>query len=338
MTNPEYNDDNDINDNNGSIPGDKYHPRTIGINELRVEQFMTKKPIMARSNVNLPGGVDIMTTNNISNLVVVENRKPVGVLTEREVLHYLINYRTVPADKLLKDIVLQPFCTVNLKTTLLEAAKKMIRKKCRILVFSTGSTSTSSEVKGGRARNQDSNEKITGIITASDMAKAFAEQTDKDPTLRSVMSKRIYFVNLNDPIYDAIKIMYTANIGSVIVVEKEKNGNSDLKRRRLYGIFTERDLLTRVLSNDVSIDERVKDYCSTELLTAHMGLRATEAAKIMRIRNIKRLPLTTKGPATRTRGAKGTSISDETIRIDDKYNLEAIVTARDLVDLFQSNN
>lgn len=260
MTNPEYNDDNDINDNNGSIPGDKYHPRTIGINELRVEQFMTKKPIMARSNVNLPGGVDIMTTNNISNLVVVENRKPVGVLTEREVLHYLINYRTVPADKLQKDIVLQPFCTVHLKTTLLEAAKKMIRKKCRILVFSTGSTSTSSEVKGGRARNQDSNEKIIGIITASDMIKAFAEQTDKDPTLRSVMSKRIYFVNLNDPIYDAIKIMYTANIGSVIVVEKEKSGNSDLKRRRLYGIFTERDLLTRVLSNDVSIDEHVKDH------------------------------------------------------------------------------
>ena len=128
MTNPEYNDDIDINDDNDSIPGGKYHPRGIGINELKVEHFMTNNPVMARSNVNLPGGIDIMTTNNISNLVVVENRKPTGVLTEREVLHYLTNYRTIPADKLLKDIVLQPFCTVDLKTTLLDAAKKMIRK------------------------------------------------------------------------------------------------------------------------------------------------------------------------------------------------------------------
>jgi CBS domain-containing protein len=330
MTNPGYNDDNDINDDNDSIPGGKYHPRGIGINELKVEHFMTNNPVMVRSNVNLPGGVDIMITNNISNLVVVENRKPTGVLTEREVLHYLTNYRTIPADKLLKDIVLQPFCTVDLKTTLLDAAKKMIRKKCRILVSSTGS----SEVKGDSAGNQDSDEKIVGIITASDMVKAFAEQMDKDPTLRSVMSKRIYFVNLNDPIYDAIKIMYTDDIGSVIVVENERSGNSNSKRRRLYGIFTERDLLTRVLSNDVSIDEHVKDYCSTELLTAHIGIRATEAAKIMRIRNIKRLPLTTEVPATRTLGAT----LDEIIRIDNKYNLEAIVTARDLVDLFQSNN
>ncbi|MGE5662407.1 MAG: CBS domain-containing protein [Ignavibacteriales bacterium] len=334
MTNAEYNDNNDMNNDNDSIPGGKYHSRAIGINELKVEHFMTKNPVMARSNVNLPGGVDIMTTNNISNLIVVENRKPIGILTEREVLHYLTNYKTIPADKLLKDIVLQPFCIVNLKTTLLEAAKKMIRKKCRILVSCT----SGSEVKGGPTRNEDSNENITGIITASDMVKAFAEQSDEDPALISVISKRIYSVNLNDPIYDAIKIMDTADIGSVIVVENETSGNSNSKRRRLYGIFTERDLLTRVLSNDVSIDEHVKDYCSTELLTAHMGIRATEAAKIMRIRNIKRLPLTTEVPATRTLRAEETSTSDETIRIDDKYNLEAIVTARDLVDLFQSNN
>jgi CBS domain-containing protein len=334
VTNPEYNDNGMNNDNDSrNSRGAKYHPRSIGIKELKVEHFMTKNPVMARSNVNLPGGVDIMTTNNISNLVVIENRKPIGVLTEREVLHYLTNYRTIPTDKLLKEIVLQPFCMVDLKARLLDAAKKMIRKKCRILVSRKGG----SEVNTGSARNQYGDEEIVGIITASDMVKAFAEQADKDPTLRSVMSKRIYSINLNDSIYDAIKIMYTANIGSVIVVHGEKSENSSNKKM-LYGLFTERDLLARVLSNDVSIDERVKDYCSTELLTAGIGLRATEAAKIMRIRNIKRLPLTTEVPAARPPGAEGATTSDETIRVDDKYNLAAIVTARDLVDLFQSNN
>ncbi|HZD33690.1 MAG TPA: CBS domain-containing protein [Nitrososphaeraceae archaeon] len=323
----EYNAGNDI---NTDIPSEKYHPRTIGINELKVEHFMSKNPVMTRSNVNLPGGVDVMTTNNISNLVVVENRKPIGVLTEREVLRYLANYRIIPADRLLKDVALQPFCIMNLKATLLGAAKKMIRKKCRILV-----SNASSNASAGSTKDLDSKELIVGIITASDMVKAFAQQIDKDPTLRSVMSKRVYFVNLNDTIYDAINIMHMQNIGSVIVVENEKGYWGT---RRLYGIFTERDLLTRVLLNDVSIDEPVKDYCSTELLTASMGIRATEAAKIMSLRNIKRLPLITEVPTTRRLGGKRKSTSDETIRIDDRRNLEAIITARDLVDLFQNNN
>lgn len=318
---------------NNDIPSEKYHPRTIGINELKVEHFMSKNPVMTRSNVNLPGGVDVMITNNISNLVVVENRKPIGVLTEREVLRYLANYRITPADKLLKDVALQPFCIVNLKATLLGAAKKMIRKKCRILV-----SNASSNASAGSTKDLDSKEQIVGIITASDMVKAFAQQIDKDPTLRSVMSKRVYFVNLNDTIYDAINIMHMQNIGSVIVVENEKNENSYWGTRRLYGIFTERDLLARVLLNDVSIDEPVKDYCSTELLTASVGIRATEAAKIMSLRNIKRLPLITEVPTTRRLGGKRKSTSDEIIRIDDRRNLEAIITARDLVDLFQNNS
>ena len=123
---------------NDSFGSDKYHSRDIGIKELKVEHFMTKNPIVARSIVNFPGGVDIMTTNNISNLVVVENRKPIGVLTEREILHFLTNYKTIPVDRLLKDVALQSFCKANSNTTLLDAAKKMITKKCRILVFSGG--------------------------------------------------------------------------------------------------------------------------------------------------------------------------------------------------------
>ena len=73
---------NDDHKRNGSIWSNKYHSRDIGIKELRVEHFMTKNPIVARTIVNFPGGVEVMITNNISNLVV-ENRRPVGILTER---------------------------------------------------------------------------------------------------------------------------------------------------------------------------------------------------------------------------------------------------------------
>jgi CBS domain-containing protein len=320
---------------NGLIRSNKYHSRDIGIKELKVEHFMTKNPIVARSVVNFPGGVDVMITNNISNLVVVENRKPIGILTEREILRYLTNYKTIPSGRLLKNVVLQPFCKVNLNTMLLEAARKMIVKKCRVLVFSGGSGSgIQGGVTEGSDTNKQGNEELIGIITASDMVRAFAEQKDRNPSLKSVMSKSIAFISSDDSIYDAVKIMHMRNIGSVIVVEDGKNDTLEpVKKRRLCGIFTERDLMTRVLSNDVSIDEPVGDYCSTELLTAQMGTKAIEAAKVMFLRKIKRLPLTTEAAATRD-----SSSLPEAIRIDDKYNLEGMVTARDLVDVFQHND
>jgi CBS domain-containing protein len=77
--------------NNDISPSDtRYrYDRGTGINELKVEHFMTKNPVIAHSNANFAGGVGIMTTNGISNLVVTENKEPIGILTEREILHYL---------------------------------------------------------------------------------------------------------------------------------------------------------------------------------------------------------------------------------------------------------
>ena len=307
----------------------------IKMNELKVEHFMTKSPVIAHSNVNFPGGVDIMTAKGIGNLVVIENGKPIGILTEREILRYLSSSGKIPTDKLLRDIELQPFCKVNPRCTVLEAAKKMITEKCRILIFNGRSDSEDKLDRG------NGDYEFVGIITASDMVRAFGKQTEKDPSLESVISKTIEYVDINDSIYRAINIMYDRNIGSVIVVEDIKEDTSvvevDKRKRKLHGIFTERDLLTKVLSKDVSLNERVKDYCSTEMLTADMGVSATVAANIMLISKIKRLPLVTGMAADTSQTEESLTSLGIVIQKDDKHKLSAIVTARDLVDSFQSN-
>jgi hypothetical protein len=56
----------------------------------------------------------------------------------------------------------------------------------------------------------------------------------------------------------------------------------------------------------------------------------------MLIRKIKRIPLVTEVEAKGAIGKGEASISSETIQNDDKYNLVAIVTARDLVEVFES--
>jgi hypothetical protein len=62
------------------------------------------------SNVNFPGGVAVMTINHqlsIGNLIV----KPIGILTEREIIKHLVNEKRIP-NKLLAKITLQFFSHV----------------------------------------------------------------------------------------------------------------------------------------------------------------------------------------------------------------------------------
>jgi len=304
------------------------YPREIPITDLKVTHYMTINPNAVNSNVNLPGAVAIMIIKSIGNLIVKQHQRPIGILTEREVIEYLANEKEIP-NKLLSDMVLQPFFSVHPNTTVLHAATMMIQKKGRILVFDRDAEEKEDKDTGNEKNynqynnkhNNDTiidkqqdiykekknkNEKLVGIITASDMVRAFSKTTI-NPSLESIMTRRIFDVDFDSHLINAIDIMYKERIGSVIVNKDEKP----------YGIFTERDLLTKILSKEVRLDERVGDYCPNELITAEigeMGMTAGEAAETMHIAKIKRLPL----------------------RKDHK--IVGIVTARDLVELYQSQS
>ena len=49
-------------------------------------------------------------------------------------------------------------------------------------------------------RQYNKNDKLVGIITASDMVRAFATQTTTNLSLESVMSRRIFGVDVNNNI------------------------------------------------------------------------------------------------------------------------------------------
>jgi CBS domain-containing protein len=320
----------------------------IRMDELKVEYFMSKNPVTAHSNVNFPGAIDIMTTKGIGNLIVVENKEPIGIFTEREILYYLSQYGKLHTEKLLGDIELQSFCRVNMESTVLEAANKMILEKCRILVFDGDGVGDSVSIGDELKHNSSvtpgtahAPPKIAGIITASDMIRAFSKQTEKDPPLESIVTRKIEYVDVNSTIYDAVKLMFKQNIGSVIVVDdfqediETKTGSNHMENRKLYGIFTERDLLTKILAKDVNLGERIEPYCSKEVITADKQVTGTVAASTMLMYKIKRLPLITRmvseveKPDTKT--GTGTKILK-----GDNHKVEGIITARDLVELFQS--
>jgi signal-transduction protein with cAMP-binding, CBS, and nucleotidyltransferase domain len=97
--------------------------------------------------------------------------------------------------------------------------------------------------------------------------------------------------------------MYEKRVGSVIVDGK----NSEFR------IFTERDLVFKVLNNRVNLDEAINLYSSFPLITAP-DILANEAANIMAQHHIKRLVLR------------------------DQEKISGIVTVRDIIDAYQSKS
>lgn len=252
----------------------------LKMTKLLVGNYMTAYPISVKPSVPFKTVINFMAENGFATLIVMEEQSttPLGVLTEREILHYIVSEGKIP-DKPIKDLFVQPFVSVTPDTPVLEAAKLMISKRSRILVFAD-------------------KDKLVGIITASDMLRAF-RKTLISPTLDKVMSTKIQQCPYDTSILNASKILHEKNIGSVLV-----------SRDSLHGIFTQRDLV-RVLEKEVDLTSKVGDHSSFPLVTAKKGILANEAASIMAAKNIKRLVLT-EGEA-----------------------LSGIVTARDIVDAFQ---
>jgi len=102
------------------------------------------------------------------------------------------------------------------------------------------------------------------------------------PTVRDVMSTKVVSVDIGETAENACKIMGERHVGSVIVTM----GN------RPVGIFTERDLLSKIIPKNVDLRKaKVGDYMAKPLVTVkpEMGLR--EVARIMAQLHIRRLPV-----------------------------------------------
>jgi CBS domain-containing protein len=259
-------------------------------NKLKVADFMTANPVTIQAVAKFPEAIAIMASKAIGNLVVTENNNKtvIGLITEREILQYLSLNQEIP-NKEISFVTIQPYTKITPQETIYVAARSMISNKTRLLVFDNHDDN-----------DDDRSNRLVGIITASDIVRAF-RTTDRNPTIEDVMNTKIFDILYDESIFEAVRILHEKRVGSVIVIKDKKP----------YGIFTERDVLTKVISKGVQLSERVGDACSKPLITGQRGIRANEAANIMSINSVKRLPLIQDG------------------------NVTSIVTARDLVDAFQ---
>jgi CBS domain-containing protein len=131
-----------------------------------VRDVMTKNPKVVRRDTSVQEIVATMTKFDISSVIVVQEERPVGIVTHKDIVSKVVLPRIPPDALKAIEIMSTPVVTVTEDASIEEASQLMTKKRIKKLPVVSG-------------------QKIVGIITSMDIVKA-------EPTLTSLIkdSKR----------------------------------------------------------------------------------------------------------------------------------------------------
>lgn len=180
---------------------------------LTLADLMTPAVIAIESERTLGGASERLAAAQVSSLLVVEGTTPVGILTERDLLHAL--HRALPVDTPVEAVMSRPVISAPVGTPVLEAYHLLTQRRIRHLLITDA---------GGRP---------AGIVSESDFRFHLgADLLGRLRDVRSLMTPRVPAQSRNAKLSDAVAHMERERTTCVVVVE----GN------RPVGMVTERDV------------------------------------------------------------------------------------------------
>ncbi len=209
----------------------------------KVSAIMTKNLTSAEASSTVFDAMQVMVEKNVGRIVITEDRKPVGMFTEKDVLRRVMNKKADPRKTGVQAVMTSPVETVSVEAHLGDALEKMYRGGFRHLL-----------VKG-------SDGAIAGMISMRRILKLAVEVgrgLGETRTIGSIMSSNFVGVDLTQSIYDTLALMIKKNTGCVVVLSDQAP----------KGIFTERDVLKRVAVKNIDTKKSpVRDVMTDRLVS-----------------------------------------------------------------------
>ena len=122
-----------------------------------VRDVMAKNVKTVKTDDTVHAAVQKMNKFDIGSVIVVSSGRPIGIITETNIMRRIVEPRMDPATVWAKDIMSSPLTTIDENTPLEEAAKLMVDKKITRLPVMKG-------------------DKLVGLISSTDILKASPTQ------------------------------------------------------------------------------------------------------------------------------------------------------------------
>ncbi len=121
-----------------------------------VMEIMSKSPVMATPDETVDRAAATMRTKDIGSLIVIENERPTGIVTERDIVTKVVAVNKVPSSVKVRDIMSTPVVAVGPREEVVQAARLMSDRKIRRLAV----------VDNG---------KLVGVVTENDIVRIWPD-------------------------------------------------------------------------------------------------------------------------------------------------------------------
>jgi len=118
-----------------------------------VRDIMTKNIKTVKPNDSVHAAVQMMNKFDIGSVIVISSGRPVGIITETNIMRRVVEPRMDPATVWVKDIMSSPIISIEENASVAEAAKVMADRKINRLPVINGN-------------------KLVGLISSTDIVKA----------------------------------------------------------------------------------------------------------------------------------------------------------------------
>lgn len=278
---------------------------------MKLEKYMQSPVIAAESDATLERIRNLMIKNDISRVVILEQGKPVGIVTQKDMARRLgegrAPWRRRPIDKVAcSRVMTKGLITLPPDAEVKEAAKLMIEK-------------------GISSIPVVENDSLVGIITTTDILCAYVENMEGMYKTSELMTRDVITANRNHTLAHIVELMVENGISRVVITDGAEPVGivtaTDLSLLELedpvLGIKAKRVLYVRKPEQGGRPKYRyiktlpfvtAGDVMSSELITANENEDSAKAAQRMLTHRISSLPV-----------------------VDDNFELQGIVTKRDIL-------
>ena len=175
-----------------------------------------KKSITITPNSSILDVRDVLLKHKIGRVIVVLNKKPIGIITEKDIARNLSVLARKPIGKIRAgDIMSKDLITVRPNSSIYNCAKLMKKHEISSIIV------------------QNTDQTLEGIVTKTDLISTFLVQSSASLKISKIMTKKTITVSPDDSIFEVESVLINHKISRVIVA----------KNKIPIGIITNRDFV-----------------------------------------------------------------------------------------------
>ncbi len=225
----------------------------------KISSIMSRDVITLEPKEILMSAVEKMSFNNVSCVVVVEDKKPAGILTERDIIQIIGHNINLNVTRLVS-VMKSPVIAISEEIDVPEAANLMVINGLRRLVV------------------VDGEHNIIGIVTQTDIIKNLSiDSFISFKKAEQIMKRKIISLGRKDTVSAAVELMIKNHISCVLIIEDDKP----------VGIITERDITKSIAENNIL--NNVEGIMNSPVFTADKDINLYDATKLMEKNKLKSL-------------------------------------------------